>query len=450
MFTLPKAAEPLVRAFSGAFTRPTFQRVTLLILGVILSLRRRTITGILRALGPLAQRHWSDFHRVLCCRVGSTCSLGCGLVAMILERVTEDQPVVGPADHTHPQHQGKHVYGKGRHHDACRSTHSHRVSVWGHNWVTLAIHIKVPFCSRPWALPVLVALVRPEEWNPQHGRRHKTPTRRAMQLLAMLMHGFPERKLMLVGDGGYASHELARFCHRHQEHVTLGSRFHPQANLYEAPANRRSRNAGRPPVKGRKLPMPHDVGQPSKGQRFTVDAWGGGPRCVELSSGEGHGFKAKNSGGRVPVRWVFVDDLTSTHRDESFHGTDPALAREKIVGRFTGRWSIEVTFQEVRAHLGFTTVRNGSRKSVLRTAPCRLGLFSLVSLMLARAGEAQTPKAASGPWYPKTEATFSDAMRTVRRQCWQEIFRIPGQHAGVTKLPTRLRITLLDHLSQVA
>src|ERR1700710_1580383 len=55
MLTLPKAAEPLVRAFSVAFTRPTFQRVTLLILGAILSLRHRTITGILRALGPLAK-----------------------------------------------------------------------------------------------------------------------------------------------------------------------------------------------------------------------------------------------------------------------------------------------------------------------------------------------------------------------------------------------------------
>jgi len=302
MFTLPKAAEPLVRAFSVAFTRPTFQRVTLWILGDILSLRRRTITGILRALGPLAQGHWSDFHRVLCCRVGSTCSLGCVLVAMILERVTEDQPVVGPADHTHPQHQGEPVYGKGRHHDACRSTHSHRVSVWGHHWVTLAIHIKFPFCSRPWALPVLVALVRPEEWNPQDGRRQKTPTRRATRLLAMLMRGVAVIKLILGGRGGHDSHGLTRFWRPHQQHGTLGSRFQPQANLYETPANRRSRKAGRPPVKGRNPPKPHDVGQPSKGQRFTVDAWGGGPRRVELIGGEGHRFKAKNGGGRVPVR----------------------------------------------------------------------------------------------------------------------------------------------------
>ncbi|HVT90630.1 MAG TPA: hypothetical protein VHD56_17375 [Tepidisphaeraceae bacterium] len=49
MFTLPKAAVPLVRAFSVAFSGPTFQRVTLLIVGAILSLRQRIITGILRA-----------------------------------------------------------------------------------------------------------------------------------------------------------------------------------------------------------------------------------------------------------------------------------------------------------------------------------------------------------------------------------------------------------------
>jgi hypothetical protein len=124
------------------------------------------------------------------------------------------------------------------------------------------------------------------------------------------------------------------------------------------------------------------------------------------------------------------------------------LAPQRIVGLFTGRWSIEVTFHEVRAHLGFTTVRNWSRKSVLRTAPCLLGLFSLVSLIYARASAGKKPKVASAPWYPKTEVTFSDAMRTVRRLCWVEVLRIPGKHAGVTKLPPRLRLTLLDHLSQ--
>lgn len=46
----------------------------------------------------------------------------------------------------------------------------------------------------------------------------------------------PVAAATLVGDGGDASHELARFCHRHRRHVTLVSRFHADANLYDPPS----------------------------------------------------------------------------------------------------------------------------------------------------------------------------------------------------------------------
>lgn len=451
MFNLPKAAEPLVRAFSVAFTRPTFQRFALLIVAAILCLRQRTVSSMLRTLGLLARGHWSDFHRVLCCRVWSCWPLGKVLAALILESIPLDQPIVCPVDDTSLQHKGKRVYGKGRHHDALRSTHSHVVWVWGHKWVTLAINVKFPFASRPWALPVLCALYRPEELNRAEGRRHKTTLRLAMQLIATLIHWFPQRKFILPGDGGYASHELARFCHRHRRHVTLISRFYDDANLYEAPTPKRpcGRKTGRPRVKGRKLPKPAEVvSRCRQGNRFVVTWYGGGKRKVELIWGEGNWHKAKHSAGLVPVRWVFVHDLSGTHRDEYFFSTDATLTPDRIVSLYTGRWSIEVTFQEVRAHLGFATPRNWSRASVLRTAPCLLGLFSLVSLIFARAAERKTPRIASAPWYHKAEATFSDALAAVRRLCWQEVLRRPGKHAGITKLPRRLKLMLLDHLSQ--
>lgn len=137
MLPIPKAAQPLVCAFSVAFTRPTFQRALVLMLGAILSLRQRTVTAMLRTVGPLAKGHWSDFHRVLCRAAWSPWPLGKVLAAMILELIPEDQPVVCPVDDPGApgQHKGKRVYGKGRHHDACRSTHSHMVWVWGHKWV---------------------------------------------------------------------------------------------------------------------------------------------------------------------------------------------------------------------------------------------------------------------------------------------------------------------------
>jgi hypothetical protein len=449
VFSVPQAAEPLVAAFSVAFSKPTFQRMVVLMAGAILCLRQRTVTAMLRAAGPLAPGHWSDYHRVLCCRVWSTWPLGQVLAALLLEMVPPDQPVVVPADDTTPQHKGRRVYGKGRHHDACRSTHNHVVWVWGHKWVVLAINVKFPFARRPWALPVLCALYRPEELNRQEGRRHKTPIHLARQLVATLIRWFPDRKFILVGDGGYASHKLARFCHRHRRHVALVSRFHPDANLHaQAPPKRRSPKGGRPRRKGRKLPAPAQVVQKSTRRRATVSWYGGKIRRVQLVSGAGQWYKAGD--GLVPVRWVFVHDLDGTHRDEYFYTTDPALAPDQIVSLFTGRWSIEVTFQEVRAHLGLHTPRNWSRRSVLRTAPCLLGLYSLISLIFARLTAARKVQPQGSPWYVKAEATFSDAITAVRRLCWTEVLQQSRWRAGVAKLPPGLRLMLLDHLSRAA
>ena len=448
MLSLPQAAEPLISAFSIAFSARTFQRVVVLLVGAILSLRQRTVTAVLQVVGPLARGHWSDFQRVLCRASWSLWPLGRVLAALILEIVPKDQPVVVPVDDTAVQHKGKQVWGKGRQRDALRSTHSHVVWLWGHKWVVLAINVKFPFAARPWALPVLCALYRPAEQNRADGRRHKTPIRLAMQLIAVLIHWFPQRKFILVGDGGFASHELARFCHRHRRHVTLVSRFPADANLYAPPPAKRNPRGGRPRLKGRKRAAPRAVVQRSQGQRCTVNWYGGQSRRVELVSGEGHWYKA--GGGLTPVRWVFVRDVEGTHRDEYFYSSDPSLCPEQIVSLYTARWSIEVTFQEVRTHLGFTTPRNRSKKSVLRTGPCLLGLYSLVSLIHARALGGTTATPLRTPWYAKPDATFSDALRGVRWLCWESVLKESLGHAGVAKLPRRLRLTLLDHLSRAA
>jgi hypothetical protein len=448
MNSIPKVAEPLIRSLAVAFTRPTFQRVVVLFVGAILSLRRRTVTGMLWPVGTMARGHWSDFHRVFCRASWSLWPLGKALAAMILEWIPADQPVIVSVDDTTPQHKGQRVYGKGRHHDAVRSTHSHVVWVWGHKWVTLAIHVRFPFAARAWALPVLCALYRSEELNRAEGRRHRTPIRLTRPLMAALIHWFPQRKFILVGDGGYASHELARFCHRHHRHVTLVSRFHRQANLYDAPTRRRLARGGRPAIKGRKRAAPAAVVQRSSTRRFTVSWYGGQRRRVELISEASHWYKAGD--GLTPVRWVFVRDVQGTHRDEYLYSTDPTLRPDQIVSLFTARWSIEVTFQEVRAHLGFTTPRNWSKPSVLRTAPCLLGLFSLVSLIYARHRRDRAVPSLSTAWYTKYGATFSDAITTVRRLCWESVLKESWNHTGITKLPTRLRRTLLDHLSHAA
>ena len=449
---LPAAAEPLLAPFSIAFTPRTFQRVLLLFVGSVLALGRHTVTGVLWAARTLVEGsgHFTDYHRVLSRARWSLWPAGKLLAGMVLELVPGDEPVVCPVDDTTPQHKGKHVYGKGRHRDNCRSTRSHTVWVFGHKWVVLAVNVTFPFASRPWALPVLAALYRPKELDAREGRRHKTSIDLARQLVAVLVHWFPQRKFVLLGDGGYASHELARFCRRHRRHVTLVSLFHPRANLYAPPPPRRKGKPGRPRVRGEKLPSPRDVvASTPKRKRSTVGWYGGKARRIEFVTGTGHWYKG--GGGLVPVRWVFVHDLDGTHEDRYFYCTDPSLSPSRIVTLYTGRWGIEVTFQEARRHLGFQTPRNWTRISVLRTAPCLLGLFSLVCLIYHRHTRGEGARPLSTAWHVKAEPTFADAIASVRRLLWSRtVLKQADRHGAFQKLPPGLRDTLLDQLSRAA
>jgi hypothetical protein len=455
MLRLPKAAEPLLSSLSIAFTQRTFQRVLLLLVGAVLSLGRHTVTGMLWTTRALAASgrvggHFSDYHRLFSRARWSMWPLGKVLAGMVLELVPADEPVVCPVDDTTPQHKGKHVYGKGKHRDNCRSTRSHTVWVFGHKWVILCVNVTFTFATRPWAMPVLAALYRPKELNQQENRRHKTPIDLARQLMAVLMHWFPQRRFILPGDGGFASHELARFAHRHRRRLTLISLCHPHANLYGLPPTRGPHATGRPRVKGAKLPAPQDVvAHTSRRRRATVGWYGGKRRRVELVSGSGHWYKAAQ--GLVPIRWVFVHDLDGTHEDRYFFCTDPSMTSGQIVTLYTARWSIEVTFQEVRQHLGFATPRSWRRNSVLRIAPCLLGLFSLVCLIYHHHTRGRGGSPAQTPWYTKRQVTFADAIACVRRLLWWEtVLTQSVQHEVLKKLPPNLRETLLDQLSRAA
>jgi hypothetical protein len=449
MLSVPRAAEPLLSRFSIAFTRRTFQRAITLFMGMLLCLHQHTVTAALRAIAPLAPGHFSDYHRVFCRARWSLWPLGRVLSAAVIAQVPKDQPVICNVDEHSEEHRGKKVYGKGRHRDNCHATRTHNVYLFGHCWVVLCILVQFPFASRPWALPVLFALYRTREQNEREKRRvHKTPIVLARQLMVVLMHWFPERKFILCGDGHYAAHELARFCYLHRDRVTLVSLLHPRAHLCEKPKPRRKGQKGRGRIRGKKLPHPQDVVKQAKRKRSTVSWYGGKKRRVEFVSQTAHWYKATE--GLVPIRWVFVHDLDGTHEDRYFYSTDPTMSASRIISLYTGRWSIEVTFQEARAHLGISTPRNRTKLSVLRTFPCLLGCFSVVSLLFHEKTKGQKVTPESWAWYHKPEVTFADAIGSVREMFWQSIFSEAYGHDALKKVPRQLRQTLLHRLSLAA
>lgn len=377
--------------------------------------------------------------------------LGRTLARCILDRWVPEGVVRLAGDDTVDEHRGKKVYGKGCHRDAVRSTHTYTAYRWGHKWVVLAILVRFPWAKRPWALPVLVALYRSKKWNKQHGRRHKTPVMLMRQLVLVMMRWFPKRQFVFAGDGGYATHDMARMAPQSSNRLAVVSRFYPDANLYE-PATRKGHSLrgkrGRPRVKGKKLPSPQEVVARAKRQKLTVSWYGGGERRVEVVTGVGGWYKGGE--GLVQIRWVFVHDLTGTHRDEYFFTTDVNLTPARVIEEFTGRWSIETTFQEMRAHLGLETTCGWCEKTILRAAPSLFGLYSVVVLLYAMV-PCSIAARSRVRWVNKDTITFSDAIAAVRRWIWVDwIFETTGHKATFTKLSTGLRETLLRALAAAA
>src|SRR5262249_54318744 len=316
---------------------------------------------------------------------------------------------------------------------------------YGHRWVVLAVLVHLPFAKRPWALPVLADLYRSEDDNRRRGRPHRTPAQLLCRLVAVLLRWFPERRFVLVADSGYGTHEVARFCHARRGRLTLVSKLHPRANLFQPPPPYAGQ--GRPRAKGAALPKPGQAVAGARLRRAVVRWYGGGTRQVSLTGGTGHWYKSGR--GLVPLRWVFVRDREGTHRDEYFYTTDPAMSPESIVGHYAWRWNIETTFQEARAHLGLETTRGWCRATVLRAAPLLFGLYSVVALLFQALPEGRRSEGVR--WPGKAVVTFSDALQAVRRGVGAGGgFPQAGAGAALEKLPQPPHEIVLSALAPAA
>ncbi len=442
---LPKDAQPLLFALAAAFTAPTFQRFTSLMAAAILTTGRHTVANLLRTLGLLATGHRTSYQRVLSAAHWSGLQLACLLTHFLLQHLLPQGVVRLVGDDTVDGHKGKKVHGKARHRDPVRSTHRYTAWRYGHKWVVLAALVSFPFAPRPWALPILVDRYYSQDDNRKRNRPHRTPAQLLCRLLRLMLWKFPQRTFLFLGDSSYGTHEVARFVGRHRDRLTLISKLHPEANLFEPPPPYTGK--GRPRVKGQPLPKPSQAVRAARRQRLTVGWYGGGRRRVEVATGTGCWYKSGR--GLVPLRWVFVQDQSGTHRDEYFYCTDPTMTPKAIISHYTARWNIETTFQELRAHLGLETTRGWCAKTVRRAAPCLFGLYTVVALLYHALPEAQ--RSGSVCWPGKQGGTFSDALAAVRRWLWTEwVFPQAGSTAAIEKLPEPLREILFSALAPAA
>ena len=119
-------------------------------------------------------------------------------------------------------------------------------------------------------------------------------------------------------------------------------------------------------------------------------------------------------------------DPNSKFKSQALLCTDLTVKPIQIVKWFALRWQLEVTFREVRTHLGVETQRQWSDLAIARTTHALLGLFSLVTVLAhQRVRRNQLPMRYT-TWYRKTHPTFSDALAVVRRSVWSHFDLSPS------------------------
>lgn len=453
MHTLPTSMIQVLAPFAPLFSERVFQHVQLLLVGAILAPGKRTVASALRAVSLEDERRFCRYHRVLNRAVWSSREASRVLLGLLVEAFVLEGPLVLGIDETLERRRGKKISAKGIYRDPVRSSREHFVKTSALRWVCLTLLVPVPWASRVWSLPFLSALAYSERYAEEQGKRHKTLTDWAGQLLLLVRRWYPEREIVAVADGGYAALKLLDRCRRLSEPITFITRLRLDAALYEPAPPRHCGQIGRPRLKGDRLPNLSVLAEDptTEWTPITLNNWyGNSKRTIEIVSGTALWYSTGLP--VVPLRWVLIRDPQEEFETQALLCTELAAEPEQIISWFVRRWQMEATFQEVRQRLGFETQRQWSEKALRRTAPALLGLFSLVRLLAHRhmAEGAQILRKAA--WYEKAHPTFSDALALVRRQLWarEETFYRSSRESDTIKVPREFMERLTDAICYAA
>jgi len=270
-------------------------------------------------------------------------------------------------------------------------------------------------------------------------------------MIRQVRRWLPDRALVVVADSTYAVLELLADAAGLPQPVTMVTRLRLDAALDDPAPPREPGTKGRPRLKGERQPTlatrvldPDTTWEP-----LTVPWYGGATAPVEAATGTALWYHP--GAPTVALRWVLLRDPAGQFEPQAFLSTDPSVPPAQIIAWFVARWPLEVTFQEVRAHLGVETQRQWSDLAILRTTPALLGLFSLVTLFAQARLDGQPLPVRQAAWYAKPAPTFSDTLAFVRQCLWPvTVFSTSPSSDEVVEIPRALFDRLTDTLAFAA
>lgn len=395
----------LLQALAPTMTVPTFYSFVTILTGWVFA-PRRTVTRMILAAGDAAEKHYSSYHRLFNAARWSLDAVGLAVFELMSPWLGE-MVLVG-IDDTLARKRGRKAFGVGMHHDPLLSSRAKAVTNWGHSWVVLGVIVELPFREGHYfCLPILFRLYLNKKAAAKHRRAYRTRPELAVELLNVLCKHRDNRRFHAVADSAYGGKSVLGML---PDNCDLTSRLVKGARLHAPPAPPKPGRKGRPRKRGDRLPTPQQM-LTERCRHVSLDIYGRTEQA-RLADVEARVFAVPQRRLRV----VAVEALQGGRGQEVFYSTRHEATAETVIGWYAKRWSIEVTFHDSKQSLGFEQPQGWSRKSVERTAPVAMLLYSLVVLWFAREGH-RYYQPLECPWYVlKTAPSFSDMLTTLRRQ----------------------------------
>jgi hypothetical protein len=445
MLSLPTPFVSVIAVFAPVFSKPVWQHVKVLLTGAILTPGKRTVTSALCVMGLSAAAHFQTYHRVLNRAVWSPLGASRLLLRLLVAVFVPSGVIVFGLDETIERRRGAKIRAKGIYRDPVRSSRSHFVKVSGLRWLCCMLLTPMRWAHRVWALPWMTVLCPSEHFYEQRGRGAQTLVQRAWQMIHVVVRWLPGRVVVFVADSSYAALELLHQVSK-LPHASLITRLRLDAALYNPSPAREPGHIGRPRLKGNRRPTLEAVlaDEETPWSQLTIEPWyGDGPHEVDVATDTAVWYHAGKP--PVPIRWVLIRDPDQGFEPQAFLSTDLDHTPAQMLTWFVRRWTMEVTFEEARAHLGLESQRQWTAHAIARTTPALLSLYSIVTLTAHQLLQQGALIVRTTAWYAKVRPTFSDAMALVRQHLWAHMhFSTSQQETDMIQIPRVLFERFID------
>ncbi len=399
---VPASLMTLFQAFAPLFTAPSFRTFTALACGFLAQPGKRTVCGMLTGAG--LSRLWPHdrAHCFFSRARWSPDELGLAAAVLVVSLlVPAGAPVDVAVDDTLFRRSGKKAWAASWFHDG--SAPGPAKTGYGNNWVVLGVIVRLPFTSRPVAVPVMAKLVI-------KGPNSKSRLWLARRMAEKLAAALPGRQVRVVADSAYAGGELKGL----PAGISWTTRLRKDAALHALPPARTGR-PGRPRVKGDRLPSLAKLAATSEFSQVTVTRYGrtGTVSAAVITCLWYPVF------GSVPVTVTIVRDRPGSGFGIALVTTDRTVTAGQVIERYASRWSIEIAIEDSKQIFGTGQARNRTARAVERTVPFQVACQAAAVTWYATTGHDPADlheRRSLSPWYTsKAEPATADMAAKLRR-----------------------------------